>query len=307
MSIKQQKYIKDDPMHLLIQLLPKRFIKLCSLLIFFLVVSLSPLHASSNTITVEASQNAITINGLSSVQLQALALLTDFGRRSIISVYISDDYYPESTIALGVLGETLISREGFRFIPVTPFTAGQQYLLVFSLLPLGEVLIHEEFFTIRIENDGTAIAKPLDDIFNTIRLRQSSTNSNESLTIRPFTNAITISGLSPTQTNEIAQLGKSKLNEVISIYELESAALENKFIDQIKDENSRKKLLPGIIMIKNGEIKFIPNAFLTNEKRYLLVFSLAPINQVLYHEEIFSLLTAEELLDQGLPNMTKEK
>ncbi|MGH1471809.1 MAG: hypothetical protein ACRBCS_11485 [Cellvibrionaceae bacterium] len=257
-----------------------------------------PISVLADPITVDATANAITINGLESHHLKKISLLTDYERRSIISVYISDDYLPESTIALSILGETIISKAGIQFIPAIPFKTGQQYLLVFSLLPIEEILVHEEFFTLKKTRDKNTGVTPIDNIFNLIKLTQEKSTSRESLSIRPLLNAITISGLSTSQLNKIAQLDRSKRNQLIALYDIGEVDIDNNSTN-LMNKDHLKVTLPGTILLTDNALKFIPAEFLNIKKRYLLIFSLEAIDQILFHEEILTLLTIEESLEKN--------
>lgn len=283
---------------------PKQFASTNKTLIVCLWVLLLTVFLTANTalaknITVDAAQERITIQGLSSEQLNKLALLTNYELRKIISVYISDDYFPESTIALGIIGRVNLDKNGLAFIPDKPFERHQQYLLTFSLLPIKEVLIHEEFFTIRSQSSEQITAKPLDYIFHALKLSQDLTPpAQQAIFLRPFANVVNINGLSPSQLAAIAQLRDSERKNIVTVFAVNRAQKdlesdENNNVEKRSQHESTLKKINGDIMLTEDEIKFIPSQHLINRQPYFLVLSLAPIRQVLHYEEAFYIRTTE--------------
>jgi len=134
-------------------------------------------YASSESITIDAKQDSVEINGLSKSQLRLIAQLTQYELRSVISVYISEDYKEENSISLAVSGDVEFSQEDLKFIPQTPFLEKQTYLVIFSLLPIDEILLIEEFFTTESKTSPTDTVtnhSPIESIYHAAKLLKES-------------------------------------------------------------------------------------------------------------------------------------
>ncbi len=145
--------------------------------IFNLLIIFFSQYALSNSITVDAEQDNVRINGLSKSQLSLIAQLTQYELRSVISVYVSEEYKEENSISLAVSGDIEFSPEGLRFIPHTFFSERQTYLVIFSLQPIGEILLIEEFFKIKPKNSVTNIPvnrTPIEFLYYAAKLLKES-------------------------------------------------------------------------------------------------------------------------------------